>query len=416
VAAYRQAIKLQPDYALAHYNLGIVLAEQKKVDEAVAAYRQAIKLQPDYAKAHNNLGNALYEQKKLDEAVAAYRQAIKLQPDLAEAHNNLGNALYEQKKLDEAVAAYRQAISLKPDYAEAHDNLGRALAKQKKVDEAVVAYRTAIQLRRDFATAHYNLGLVLVQQQKLDEAVATFRQAIRLQRDLAVAHLGLGVALRQQAQFQEALAALRKGHDLLSASDPLRQRARQMVQVCTRELSLDARLPAVLKGTDKPASAAEQIEFGQLCKLKKFYAAAARFHRDAFAAEPKRAEAVPGARYDAACYAALADSGKGEHGHRLPEGQRIRWRQQALSWLRADLNAWRQLLDKGPDRARPVIIKQMQHWLADPDFNGVRGAEALGRLPAEERAAWARLWADVADLLARTKEPRSRPRESPDKP
>jgi hypothetical protein len=43
----------------------------------------------------------------------------------------------------------------------------------------------------------------------------------------------------------------------------------------------------------------------------------------------------------------------------------------------------------------------MQTWLEDPGFAGVRGPEALGRLPAAERQAWQRLWADVADTLAR---------------
>ena len=47
-----------------------------KLDEAVAAYRQAIRIKPDYAEAHSNLGNALKERGNLDEAVAAYRQAI----------------------------------------------------------------------------------------------------------------------------------------------------------------------------------------------------------------------------------------------------------------------------------------------------------------------------------------------------
>ena len=57
------------------------------------AYRQAIRLKPDYAEAHSNLGNALRAMGQLDEAIAAYRQAIRLQPDLADAHVNLGNVL-----------------------------------------------------------------------------------------------------------------------------------------------------------------------------------------------------------------------------------------------------------------------------------------------------------------------------------
>jgi hypothetical protein len=65
------------------------------------------------------------------------------------------------------------------------------------------------------------------------------------------------------------------------------------------------------------------------------------------------------------------------------------------------LTAWRQLLEKEPDKARPIVLKTMQHWQKDRDFAGVRGSEALARLPEGERREWQQLWADVAELLAR---------------
>ena len=64
-----------------------------QLDEAIAGYREAIRLEPDYAEAHYNLGIALQDKGQLDEAIAAYREAIRLKPDSAEAHYNLGNAL-----------------------------------------------------------------------------------------------------------------------------------------------------------------------------------------------------------------------------------------------------------------------------------------------------------------------------------
>jgi hypothetical protein len=48
-------------------------------------------------------------------------------------------------------------------------------------------------------------------------------------------------------------------------------------------------------------------------------------------------------------------------------------------------------------------VQQMQHWQQDPDFAGVRGDEALARLPEAERPQWQKLWADVAELLTRAK-------------
>jgi hypothetical protein len=65
------------------------------------------------------------------------------------------------------------------------------------------------------------------------------------------------------------------------------------------------------------------------------------------------------------------------------------------------LAAWGRLLEKEKQKVRPVVIQQMQHWLADTDFAGVRGREALARLPAEERQGWQKLWSDVSGMLTR---------------
>ena len=99
----------QPADAVAHYNLGVDLQAQGKLEEAVAEYRTAIRLKPDDADAHGNLGNALQAQGKLEEAVAEFRTAIRLKPDDALAHYNLGLALKAQGKLEEAAAEYRKA-------------------------------------------------------------------------------------------------------------------------------------------------------------------------------------------------------------------------------------------------------------------------------------------------------------------
>src|SRR5262245_60475484 len=97
----------------------------------------------------------------------------------------------------------------------------------------------------------------------------------------------------QQSQFDKAAVALKKAGELFPADDPLRETAQQFQQACLRYAILDTRLAGILRGTKKPANAAEQLDLAQLCMFKKQYAAAARFSRDAFTAEPKRAEAVP---------------------------------------------------------------------------------------------------------------------------
>ena len=85
-----QGHRTQAGLRRGHYNLGIALRDQNKLEEAVAAYRKAIELKPDYAEAHYNLGIALRDQKKPAEAEAAFRKAIELKPDYPEAYYNLG--------------------------------------------------------------------------------------------------------------------------------------------------------------------------------------------------------------------------------------------------------------------------------------------------------------------------------------
>jgi tetratricopeptide (TPR) repeat protein/serine/threonine protein kinase len=400
ITAFRKAIRLRPDYPEAHINLGAALKDKGRLDEAIAAYREALRLKKDHAEAYNNLGVALAAKGRLDEAIAAYREAIRLKPDLTWAHNNLGNAMKDKGRLDEAIAAFREAIRLRPAFAMAHSNLGIALAAKGQVDEAIAAFREAIRLKPDFAKAHYNLGTVLAAKGQLDEAIAACREAIRLKKDYADAHNNLGVALKAKGKVDEAIACYRQAIRL----NKNYANAHHNLRVALRYKRLLDRLPAILAGKDQPKDAAERTRFAHFCQQthQQRYATAARFYTEAFAEQPALAANLQAAhRYNAACAAALAGCGQGKDAASLGPMQRLHWRRQALTWLQADLRAWQQLLAGEPIRARPVFIGQMQHWLKDPDFAGVRGPDALAKLPEAERLAWHNLWAAVADTLTR---------------
>jgi predicted O-linked N-acetylglucosamine transferase (SPINDLY family) len=209
IASYQMAIRLKPDLAEAHNNLGNAFKSIGQLDQAVLCYRQAIRLRSDLAEAHNNLGNALKIKGQLDEAIAACRQAVRLKPHLAEAHTSLGNALTDIGQLDEAISSYRQTVRLRPDLAEAHCNLGIALTRSGQPRQAIASYYEAIRLKLDFAEAHSNLGIALTQSGQPHRAIAAYNEAIRLKPDYAVAHSNLGLALAAIGQFDEALASHR---------------------------------------------------------------------------------------------------------------------------------------------------------------------------------------------------------------
>ena len=191
--------------AEAHDNLGLALAAQGKLDQAIAQYAEALRLKPDLAGAHNNLGLALAAQGKLDEAIGHYTEALRLKPDYAEAHNSLGLALTAQGKTDEARAQYAEAVRLKPDYAEAHNNLGLALAKQGKLDEAIAHYTEALRLNPDLAETQNNLGVALAKLGKLDEAIARFQKAMQINPDFLGSYSNLGLVLGMQGNIDKAM-------------------------------------------------------------------------------------------------------------------------------------------------------------------------------------------------------------------
>jgi serine/threonine-protein kinase len=273
-----------------------------------------------------------------------------------------------------------------------------------QLDDAIAAYRTAIRLKKDLPEALYNLGIALKDRGQLDDAIAEYRKAIALKPDYAQAHCNLGHALRQQGEFRKALEQLRRGHELGSRNPRWRYPSPQWVQQCERLVELDGRLPDFLDGKIMPMSPGEGIELARLCSLKRLNWAATRFYEEAFAAEPKLADDLgTGHRYNAACAAALAGCGAAKDTGKLEAKQCARLRRQALDWLRADLEAWGRRLNREPGKVRFTarVAKVLQHWLADPDFAGVRGPQALAKLPEAERQLWQKLWKDVADTLAR---------------
>jgi tetratricopeptide (TPR) repeat protein len=306
--------------------------------------------------------------------------------------------------LDDAIAEFREAIRLKKDYAKAHENFGYALMLKGRLDEAIAEYREVVRLKKDYPVAHYNLGNVLKEKGRLNEAIAEYQEAIRLKKALAEAHCNLGRAFLQQGRFADALAALKRGHELGSRRPGWPCPSAQWVREAERLVALEGKLPMFLKGEAKPADAGERIALAQMCQLHKgLYAAAARFYGEAFVSQPKLAENLgsAGGRYDAACAAALAGCGQGKDANQTDDIERARLRRQALAWLRADLTAWRRVMEQQPAKASPAVRQQMQHWLSDDDFAGVRGSDALAKLPEAERNEWRKLWQEVETLRRR---------------
>jgi tetratricopeptide (TPR) repeat protein len=175
----RRAVKLAPDEALYHANLGEMCRLGGRIDEAVKHGRRAVKLKPDHPEALSNLGAALYERKAYMEAADCHRRAIKLSPGFAQAHSNLGNALYAMKRFDESVDAYRQAIAIEPGFADAWSNLGTSLHHSGQFEDGLAALRHAVALAPGHANAHSGLGILLLMRGDFAEGLDEYEWRLR---------------------------------------------------------------------------------------------------------------------------------------------------------------------------------------------------------------------------------------------
>jgi len=191
ITLFEHAIHATTDNSVAHYNLGVALANQERITDAIEHFSEALQINPEYAKAHNNLGNALDLQGRTNEAIDHYLQAMRIKPSLAGPHFNLAGILTKQRRIDEAIDHYLQALRINPSLAEAHNYLGFFLAKQGRTDEAIDHYSQALQINPRYAEAHNNLGIALAHEGKIEDAIAHFREALRINPDLASAHKNL---------------------------------------------------------------------------------------------------------------------------------------------------------------------------------------------------------------------------------
>jgi tetratricopeptide (TPR) repeat protein len=150
--AYRQAVKLDPyNAADAYYALGLTYRDWGRPDEEIQAYKQAIRLKPDYTSAYERLGSRYLRSKKYAEAIEIFKQLALQKPGDAGAPNNMGEAYLELGKLNEALEAFKRAVSLKPDFGKAYFNLGKCYLAMGNRDAAIQQYNILQNLDQDWA-------------------------------------------------------------------------------------------------------------------------------------------------------------------------------------------------------------------------------------------------------------------------
>jgi Tfp pilus assembly protein PilF len=139
--AYADILSREPANAIATHYLGLIDWQRGDLARAEERMRASIAADPKVPDFHNNLGLLLRDARRLDEAIDCFRAALAANPAWIEAYSNLALAFEAGGRWNEATAAYREAIAREPRFAAARQNLARALLARGEYREGWLEYR-----------------------------------------------------------------------------------------------------------------------------------------------------------------------------------------------------------------------------------------------------------------------------------
>ncbi len=210
IGLYNLALATTPNHPDAHFNLGNVYRRDNRLALAATHYQQCLQANPRHGSAAYNLGLIFSAVGDLPATTECYRTVVKLEPGNAEGHARLADALVRGGQLADGIASFRTASKLQPDQPRHLYNLGLALANSGAAAEATQTITRALKLNPDYAEAHNAMGLNLEAQGRKDDALFHYQKAVQLKPDLADAWSNLGTNLSEQGRCDEAVDCLRE--------------------------------------------------------------------------------------------------------------------------------------------------------------------------------------------------------------
>jgi superkiller protein 3 len=187
ITSLQNALKIDPLYEEAHYNLGVQYARRRQYARAEKIFRKAIEIDPDYSRAYAELGwlllryrKGVRDEAKAIEAVRLLKKSIKLDPEYGWSRAYLANALCGQRKFKAADEQYRKVMEIWPDDSLPYWCYGSFLADRGINDTLAEEYlRKAVELDPRDSVANYFLGKHLHYWDRNAEAIKFLKKALR---------------------------------------------------------------------------------------------------------------------------------------------------------------------------------------------------------------------------------------------
>lgn len=175
---YGRALKVNPGYTEALYNVILVLLQEKRVEEAEVRARELVKVAPNSAPNQFLLGAVETQLGKAAAAEKAYRKAASLDPKCTDCRMRLANLLMQEGQADRAAALYREILKIDPANPDADYLLGLALFRQGELKSARAQMEKVIAAKPDNMEAYNNAATIAFRQRRLKDATIFIGHAI----------------------------------------------------------------------------------------------------------------------------------------------------------------------------------------------------------------------------------------------
>ena len=208
----KRVVEAEPDFAEAHYNLGLLLVKLGDSALAETHLSKAHDLDPEILDYTVALGRAYAGNKKFDEAKILFSEVVAREPNNLTAKNNLAVLAVNRGDIKDAMDTLEDILRQDDSNVAALNTLGLVYHKKGNLSLAKYMFNKALKVDKKNADLHNNLGMVHMQEDHLPMAVKSFSKAIEVDPNYLESRLNLGAILleyldygRADEQFTEAV-------------------------------------------------------------------------------------------------------------------------------------------------------------------------------------------------------------------
>ena len=208
----QKAIEQNPQNATAFFKLGGALKSLGRDEAGDAALKMASELSP--AQANLERATQLFAQGKFRESEEIAKKILEDNPREVNAGLLLGRIAIHARAFKQAEKLLKRVIKIAPKFILAWHELSNALREQGKDEEAIELLEEALLFDTENATTHYQLAAALAVAGRTADSASAYKQAVQIDPNLVGAYLGLGHTLKTMGDLEGGIAAYKQARKL----------------------------------------------------------------------------------------------------------------------------------------------------------------------------------------------------------